>query len=48
MPDHPDENFWRSQPTWDLITNLLGELPDVEFFQALLNERMDAVGGRYL
>ena len=44
MPDHHDKNSWRSQPTWDLIDNLLDPSADVGFFQALLNERMAMVG----
>jgi hypothetical protein len=44
MLDLNDENFWRSQPTWDLICELLGRHRHVEHIRAALNARLEALG----
>jgi hypothetical protein len=43
MPNHHDENFCRSQPTWELICELIGERHN-ERNRAVLRERIEALG----
>lgn len=43
MRDQLDENTWRSQPTWDLICEMLGQRHS-DTIKAVLRARMEALG----